>query len=272
MKIIEAAELKSIEFELLKKFKEICEKENFRYTLIGGTLLGAVRHSGFIPWDDDIDVSMPRPDYDAFIKYCGENDTPFGVAAHELDEKYIDLSAKLYDKNTIAVEEYGDRFGCNYGVFLDIFPVDAIGDTADQGRKLMKKLRFKKELLVAEKWKGFKRSKTHKWYWEPFRLFFFLLSRFVNPRKLICSIEKELKKRDFDSSETIAVFNSTYRYREILPKSLYEEYSELDFEGEKFAVIKNFEFYLKSIYGDYMKLPPEEKRVTHHSFDAYWKD
>lgn len=101
MKEIDLRQLKKIEAELLNEVDKICVKENFRYSMGGGTLLGAVRHKGFIPWDDDIDIMMPRPDYDAFISYCLSNETPFKLRCWETDKTFVDFSAKLYNPQTV---------------------------------------------------------------------------------------------------------------------------------------------------------------------------
>jgi len=269
---IQLSEMKEIEVALLCKFREICEKEGFRYSLVGGTLLGAVRHGGFIPWDDDIDVAMPRPDYDAFVNYCMSHPTEFGFVAHENDSKYRDLSGKIYDKRTIVEEQVGNRWGSEYGVYVDVFPIDALAETYDKALKVMKRLRFKRELLIAAQWKKFERSRSHAWYWEPFRFAFYLLSRIVDANQLIRNTEKTYIHNDFASTTMIALVNSPYRYKEILPRSIYDEYTSIEFEGETFSIISNYDMYMSSVYGDYMKLPPEEKRVSHHSFTPYWKE
>ncbi len=216
--IIDLNELKKIELDLMTDVHEICEREGFGYSLGGGTLLGAVRHKGFIPWDDDIDIMMPRPDYDAFIEYCATHETPFAVRSFEND-----------------------------------------------------KTSFKRELLVAANWKKFFRSKTRPWYYEPIRFAFYVLSRGVNKSKLFDKIQGVYKKIDFDKSKYAAAVGGAYREREILPQSVFTEYIELPFEGKSFKAIAAYDTYLSSIYGDYMKLPPEEKRTSHHTFTAYYK-
>lgn len=269
-KIIDLNELKKIELRLMSEVDDICKREGLRYSLGGGTLLGAVRHKGFIPWDDDIDIMMPRPDYDAFIAYCATHDTPFAVRSFENDKTYVDLSAKVFDPNTVLEDDAIDG-GDKTGVAIDVFVIDGLGDTEKAARKAFKKTSFKRELLVAANWKKFFRSKTHAWYVEPIRFGFFVLSRGVNKSKLFDKIQNTYKKIDFDKAKYAAAVGGAYREREILPQSVFTEYVELPFEDKSFMAIAAYDTYLSSIYGDYMKLPPEEKRVSHHTFTAYYK-
>lgn len=266
---IDLEQLKLIELDLLKAVNKICEKENFRYSLGGGTLLGAVRHQGFIPWDDDIDIMMPRPDYDAFIAYCLSHDVPFKVLSWETDKNYVDMSAKLYNPQTILADEKIVG-GSDIGVNIDVFPIDGLGGTYKKAKKAFKSTAFKRNLMIATQWKKFFRSKTHAWYYEPFRFAFFVLSRFVNKRKLFDKIQKRYTKIDFNSVHFAAAIGGAYREKEILPQDVFTEYTELPFEGINFKAIAQYDKYLSSIYGDYMTLPPEEKRVSHHTFKAYY--
>lgn len=263
--------LKKIELDLLKAVHEICEKENLRYSLGGGSLLGAVRHQGFIPWDDDIDIMMPRPDYDAFIAYCLSHEVPFKIWSCETDKSYVDLSAKVYNTETI-LEDDKVVGGSSVGVNIDIFPIDGLGSSYKKAKKAFKSTAFKRNLLIAAHWQKFFRSKTHSWYYEPFRFAFFVLSRFVNKSKLFNSIQNRYKKIDFNTANFAGAVGGAYREREILPQEVFTEYLELPFENLKFKAIKQYDKYLSSIYGDYMKLPPEEKRVSHHTFKAYYKE
>ena len=274
MRNINFDELKAIELEILKKIHNICENENLRYSLIGGTLLGAVRHKGFIPWDDDIDIVMPRKDYETFIDYCVHNSTelPFYIVSSKTNKNYGYLFAKACAKGTTIEEVHGNRYQCNLGVYVDIFPVDGLGVSFEEAKKTYAKTTFKRELLVASNWKEFFRSKTRAIYFEPIRYAFYLMSRLVNVNKLINKIDEICKKKDFDSSKYVGVVCGVYRRKEIMKKDVFAEYEKIEFEGLKVNALKNSKEYLSNIYGDYMKLPPKEKQFSHHMFKAYYMD
>lgn len=266
---IELAELKTIELEILTNVANLCDSLGLRYSICGGTLLGAIRHKGFIPWDDDIDMFMPRPDYNKLISYCKNNETAFDLLCFETNPDYGYLFAKAMDKNTVIYEENGNPTNLDMGVYIDIFPIDGLADTYEESKKLFSKTSFKREMLVAKNWKRYFRSKTKAWYYEPIRFAFFVVSRFVSRKKLIASIQKQYAHIDFDSCKYAATVCGAYRLKEIMPMEVYQPYTELEFEGRKFKAMQAWDTYLKNIYGDYMQLPPEDKRVTHHTFQAF---
>ena len=269
MREVNLDELKQIELDIFIEFDKLCSKLNLRYSMSGGTLLGSVRHQGFIPWDDDIDLFMPRPDYNKLIDYCKNNETPFDLLCIETNPNYGYLFGKIMAKNTSIVEEYGNPTNIPMGIYIDIFPIDGLADTYKDAKKQFGKTRFKRELLVAKNWKRFFRSKTRAWYYEPIRFAFFVMSRFVSRKKLIESIQKAYINNDFDSLEYGAVICGAYREKEIMPKDHFVPYCDMTFENHTFKAIANYDKYLSKIFGNYMQLPPENQRVTHHSFTAY---
>ncbi len=264
-------EMKKIEFSILKEFKSICEQQNLNYSLLAGTLLGAVRHKGFIPWDDDIDVMMPRPDYELFKQYCLSHETDFVLLCHETNPYYGYMFAKLYHPGTVIYEEHTNRYNIEMGVYIDIFIYDGLGDSVRDARRAFNKSALERELLIAANWKHYFRLQTYPFFYEPLIFVLYLLSRPFGFSKLINSIEAKYRQFDFYNSKYVGNLCSGIRAKCIIERSCFDDYIELEFEGERFKALKGYETYLKKTYGSYMELPPENKRVTHHAYKAYWK-
>ncbi|MBE6548114.1 MAG: LicD family protein [Ruminococcaceae bacterium] len=273
MRELSMEELRAIQMNILDEIHNICEEQGLGYSLFAGTLLGAVRHKGFIPWDDDLDIFMPRPDYEKLIQYCMEHKTSFRLVCSKTDKTYGYLFAKAVDDSTFIVEDVANRGGAQMGVFVDIFPVDSFGDTPEEAQKNYDKSTFLRELLVAANWKKYFRNKTRKWYYEPIRFAFFVLSRFFSVNKLITKIEAKYPAEEFGSKKYVATLGSSYRKkRKFDEASLFDEYVDLQFEDRVYKAVKNYDEHLTRVFGNYMQLPPEKDRVTHHYFKAYYKD
>ncbi len=271
MKELNFEEMKKIELTILSEIDDICKKQNINYSIAYGTLLGAIRHKGFIPWDDDIDIVMPRNDYERFIAYCQENTTSFMLLCNRTNERYSYLFAKACDRSTKILEDVSNPYNIEYGICLDIFPVDGLGNSKEEAIKNFKKSSFYRELIVAANWKKFFRSKGRKWYVEPIRFMFFVASRFINANKLSKKLERGFSKIDFETSAFSSSICGAYRKREIISTEIYSQFTDMSFENLNVRGLKFYNEYLTEIYGDYMKLPPEEKRVTHHMFKAIKK-
>lgn len=273
MRKIELDELKKIELHILEQIDAFCNEKGVQYSLCGGTLLGAVRHKGFIPWDDDIDIFMTRENYDKFIRLAmEEKELPFNLFCPENNDLCGNEYAKAMCRETYIDEQIANRHNLDLGVFVDIFPVDYLGNTFEEAKKNINKCVFYKRVLTARNWKKFFRSKTRGIIYEPIRLFFFILSRFYSEKKLNAKINKINSKFVCKKAKFSGCICGCYGTKEIMPTNVFENLTTVEFEGKTFKCTNEYDFYLKSFYGDYMKLPPEEKRITHHSFDAYWKD
>ena len=254
-------EVKSIQLEILKKVHSFCDSNGLRYSLAGGTLLGAIRHKGFIPWDDDIDIIMPRPDYERLINQF--HDENLVVQNIQTDKHYYLLLSKIYDNRTTFVQN-----GYHGGAFIDIFPVDGLPDE-DKTREYLKKQNKIKDML----WRT---TKTYQFSDNKFlNLIKYVLRQvvygFPNRNKLIQEYEALYNQYDFDTSAFAGAITGPYGMKEFMDASVFKDYIILPFENFSFKCIKAYDAYLTKHYGDYMQLPPQEQQVPHHIEHIYWK-
>lgn len=271
MKKLTLEEIKNHELEVMIKIDNICRANNIKYTLSGGTLLGAVRHKGFIPWDDDIDISMRREDYNRFMDYCSKNDVGFKIVSNETNEYYPYLFAKAYSEDTLLDQFWINDEHFKMGVFVDIFPVEALGETFDDAKKMYRDTKFNKYLLIASVWKKEVLKRTEKFSRKMIKYIFYFISKHINRRKHMMKLNKIINRVDASKSNYCSLIAGVYGTKEVFENEMYENYIELEFENHKFMAVRDYDKYLTQIYGDYMTLPPEDKRISNHSFDAYLK-
>ena len=260
-------QLKEKEIELLKCFIEVCQKYGLTYFLAEGSCLGAVRHKGFIPWDDDIDVAMPRPDYDKFLKVA-QNELPehIFVQTKETDKEYPLSFAKLRNSNTTFVERSMKNLDINHGIYIDIFPLDGYP------KNIIKKyiFIFKKYLYSFRISYLFNLSKAKRKITIKYLIKKLMkgLSKvlYKDINTAVQKREKLYKKYRYENSELIANNASPWEQKEVMPKEYYGKGTEGIFEGISVNLPENYHAYLSSVYGDYMELPPVEKREGHHYF------
>lgn len=269
MKRLSNDEVKAVGFQILKHIKAVCQANGLRYTLFGGTLLGAARHNGFIPWDDDIDIALPLPDYWKLIEILRKDDTyKLFVETDELNYTYS--FAKLTDPSTVVFEPNQPRDGM-LGVWVDIFPLLPVPDTMSVAQYIALLDKANENVFASINWN-----------------YCFALSPLKRIAKAILFFPKFLvykakgteywkRKRmalyeliPYENAERVGNIPSIYGDRSIWPKDMYEEYSTLPFEGEAFSVVTRWDECLRITYGDYMQLPPVEKRIGGH-FEAYYR-
>ena len=250
----------------MKWFHCYCNENHFRYYLIEGSMLGAARHNGFIPWDDDIDVGMPRRDYEALKHVMGTeiHDGRFLLETEDSEKKeYLYPFSKLYDVTTTVIERR--KLEMKRGVCIDIFPLDGIGDTEQDAFKNFKKIGFFHDILAA---RVVAVRKGRKWYKNgAVRLFQALPQSLICEKKLLATITELCKLHDFDSSAFVGNLVSTYRKKEIIPRDFYGNPTLYDFEGLSFYGVEDYDGYLTSLYGDWKTPPPIDKRNTAHLWD-----
>lgn len=260
-------ELKEAELNILLKIDNICRIQQIDYSLCGGTLLGAVRHRGFIPWDDDIDITMTRSNYNKFICFLKDNPVEGISLIDYCSKNYGYMFSKVCDSHTKLVEHHNKPIE-ELGIFVDVFPVDYLGNSFEESRKIMFGFRFKKYLLAAWNWKSFFYNKGKNGIRQLLRFVFFIMSRFIGKKKLIESMNKRIAKLNKEKQFSGCLFGS-YESKDIFKTELFYDFCDIEFEGHVFMCFKEYDEYLKSLYGNYMVLPPKDKQVSHHTFDAF---
>ena len=275
LKKMNTEEIKKCELNLLSAFAQFCDKNNLKYYLTYGTLLGAVRHKGFIPWDDDIDVMMPRPDYDKFIELTGFskiNDSYETRLYKNCSHPNIYPYAKLIDNSTIVYEKGKAKKNVS-GIWIDIFPLDGYPDweaadsiTALNAKDLFnkyRKLRNMQDLCTTNPLYVNQNiiKKIIKFSLLPF-------IRLQSVKKLCKKIEDNAQKYNYEKCDAVADLIWGDRWDIRIKKSELEPAELMYFEGLQFKVPHGWDSFLKLLYGNYMQLPPEDQRIT-HGFNAY---
>lgn len=264
MKEIGLEELKAIQLDILKDVHDFCVKNGINYYLGYGTLIGAIRHNGFIPWDDDIDICMPRTDYAKFMaSYNNRKDTPFRFISMESDKRYSLPFGKVFHSGTEMRET---MYSADvYGVYIDVFPIDgcdADGHSIKLAMTLHRLLNTKKAVIGPQR--TFAKNCL--------LCLGKVVLAFTSTRAILNEFKKLSERNEYDRSDCVACLMDTcYGSRELFPKEWMLKTEDHTFEGFYFKVPVMYDAMLKCLYGDYMSLPPEEKRVSTHSFVAYWK-
>lgn len=253
--------------KVLAEIDHICVQNGFKYWITFGTLIGAVRHKGFIPWDDDIDIAMPRLDYDKLVDYLlhDYNSNDYELHTFQSNEKYPFYISRFCDKkHELVFSDYNYKSGC----FVDIYPYDGMGTKADceYWKGLEPRLHsISKRLIMSEQTRiMYGSSFAHK----VGNLPQLLISKVVGRNRYYKKLDDFRKKYSWDESDYVGVIcwsSGTYCY----PKEWFDEIERIPFEDIMVNAPKCYDEILRFLYGDYMKLPPEEKRVPQHGFIAY---
>lgn len=249
----ELAQAKLVMLKLLRVFDDICRRNNLSYWLDGGTLIGAIRHNGFIPWDDDIDVAMLYDDYEKFIKIA-QKELPDDVflQTRKSDKEYPLFFAKLRDKYSTYEEENVTHLHCHKGIFIDIFPMDYVKyPCLQKNMKLL--LHGTNYSNLHSPVKSFVQRTIGRFNRKMILLFKLPVFQYLN----------SMFHADYHNASQLAYcmeVNEVFQYS----KETIFPLKEHVFEGYTFFIPANYDAYLRAYYGDYMQLPPEDKRNAHH--------
>ncbi|EMG32725.1 LicD family protein [Streptococcus oralis] len=263
MRKLNIEEAKKLELDILDFIDSFCKEHGINYCINYGTLIGAIRHKGFIPWDDDIDLSMTRENYEKFIQLFSEKQSRYKLLSLETDDQYFNNFIKIVDPTTKIIDTRNTKT-YDSGVFIDIFPMDTFNDTkvVDICYKLesFKLLSFSKHKNIV-----YGDSKLK----DLIRTLFWLLLRPVSPRFFANQIEKQIQRYRVKNGKYIAFIPSKAKEKEIFPRDMFDELIKTPFEHLVLPAPKHFDTVLKQFYDDYMTVPPKEKQIYIHEFEAY---
>lgn len=266
-KILSNTEIKDSELKILLYFVQFCDKNNLRYYLAGGTLLGAIRHKGFIPWDDDIDLCMPRKDYEFFVKNFSVDKNNVEVRCNFLKNFGLPF-AKIVDLDTIIDSKF-DESENNKHLWIDIFPVDGLPENLKEVEKIYNSCNFYRRILMLSDAKLGKGTTTFRKY---SKYILKPLAKLYGRKRCVNKIEQIAKSNPYETSEYVGIVTwGLYGIGERMLKSEFEKSVEVEFEGHKFPAFSCWDSYLTGLYGNYMELPPIEKRKT-HNMTVYLKE
>lgn len=257
--------LQNLELENLDVLINICKKYNLRYYLIGGTLIGVLRHHGFIPWDDDIDVGLPRPDYNRFIKIAADELPHFmDIKTMTSDPNYKCYFTRLINNKKKIYWDHG-QYKAKIGVWTDVFPLDGLPDKLFMRKLHVFNVNFHKAIYKFSQINYITTNKKRPFI-ERFLIKFAMIThigKLINPDKALHSLDKTLQKYDYEKSNWVWNFSGCYGKKEIVPKIQLGGIRQDVFENRIVSIPEAAEAYLNNIYGNWKELPPPEKRTSH---------
>ncbi|MBP3706023.1 MAG: LicD family protein [Clostridia bacterium] len=251
-----------MELELLKVFIDVCEKLNLRYYLCCGSVLGAVKYQGFIPWDDDIDVCLPREDYDIFVKEApGYLPSNLFLQNYKTDPEFPSVISKIRNSETTWIEEGVAHLNINHGIYLDVFPLDGYPKGQKEQRNFeKKKMHFERIRAVSYKQRfNFKAIRTN--------LVLFankLFGAYSSSASNIGRYEAFISSYPTQTSDIWCNHGNWQGSLEYAQKNQYGKGTQATFEGLRVIIPENYDEYLTQKYGDWRRDPTKEKQKTHH--------
>ena len=267
-RVIDLDEQKQIMLTMMDYIDTFCRANDIKYFLYGGSLIGAIRHKGYIPWDDDIDICMMRQDYDKFLSTFADPSGRYRLLTPDTNSAYYLPTAKVYDDATVLKEAVSG--GIPIGVFIDVFPLDYCSDNYDETCAYGKKVGFYRKIVDIKNVAINKKRNSSK----NITLFLLKVLTGLLPRrwaiKRICFLSEQFKSK---KSKYVGQFTKmTYESREVYESEWFDISIDAPFEGRQYSIPDDYDNVLKTEFGDYMKLPPKDKQVTHHVNNAWWKE
>lgn len=271
MKKINIDEMKNIEIQILETLSVVCKKNNLKLYLGGGTLLGAVRHHGFIPWDDDVDVMMLRDEYEKLLEIFDNDEiNSVKILSYKNTSDYYYPFAKAVNINTFMDETIVKKIK-DMGVYVDIFPIDKIPNNAVLRKFIFLKKDIYQKIFNFTSSKdvySLSKNKVKKFLKILVTPFLKLIPIDFAAKKLDGLVKKYNKKNCND----VACITGAYSKKEIMPKEYISDSVEVEFEGGKYLAPIGYNDYLVKHYNkNYMELPPKEKQISNHDNECYWK-
>lgn len=254
-------EMQMVGYKMLQYFDEFCKSHNLTYFLCGGCCIGAVRNHGFIPWDDDVDVFMPRKDYE-ILKKIWKNTDKYSIQYTTKDFLTENQFLTICDNNTTFIKTYQKDLDINHGVVLDVIPLD--GCPKGFNRKMQKIWALLYSLFIV--------GKSPENHGKLINIIAKIILTFVYSKKLRYKLwkfcEKKMTKYPIEKCEYITELCTGPHYmKNEYPKVIFDHAIYKKFEEDKFPIPVGYDFYLKMAFGNYMELPPLEKRVCHHEYE-----
>ena len=258
---IDAKGLRDIQLSMMDQVDAFCTAEGINYSLSGGSLLGAVRHKGFIPWDDDVDLMMPRPDYERFLSSFNDCHDDIKALNYRVDANFPRPFTKITDLNTRIVSRNG--ISC-YGVFLDVFPIDGQPSTEEETKVYVDKY------AILNKW-FYKKTPIYRMTGNPLVALKTLIRAPFYPSRDITyrQIRELIEAYPFESSEYAGAIMGDSGMGTHIPTKVFYDFVRREFEGRQYSTIKDADTYLTRMYGDYMTPPPPAQQRTRHFGKVY---
>lgn len=259
---------KEIELDILQHVNHFCNENHIEYCIAYGTLIGAIRHKGFIPWDDDIDIVMTRENYNKFLEIFPRSiENRYRLVSEMDNDDYPFSFVKIEDTRTVLFEK--NMVGSFNGIYIDVFPLDYVPEDDKERLKYVKKILFWHNVMGV---KVHKRLVRHTWVKTLLSDLLFTLLKFVSVRCIRNKIIKCIFSIKVSSKTMVGnLTTNAYIKKEKYDVKYFKEVCKVSFEGIQVNAPKKYDELLRIIYGDYMQLPPEDKRVYRHGTTCYWK-